>query len=143
MGSYHISYMVQHGGENRKDKFVKLLDHIPSKLACEDAIFENSKHWVIKLWEYIYVPYKYINDTTDRGISYISKSKLWLYMFLKIGKLFNLHNVNPYMHCLMYHVPFYEIVQQIHQKKKSLIRRNRYNNTSEFDLERKLRKYNK
>lgn len=41
MGSYHISYMVQHGGENRKDKFVKLLDHIPSKLACEDAIFEN------------------------------------------------------------------------------------------------------
>ncbi|CAG2189964.1 unnamed protein product [Mytilus edulis] len=90
---------------------VKLLNHLPSKLASEDGvIFENSKHSVIKLWEDFYVLYKYVNDTTDSGEVIFEKAKLWLENFLNIGKLcrkgYNLHNVTPYMHCLVYHVPF-------------------------------------
>ncbi|CAG2246451.1 unnamed protein product [Mytilus edulis] len=154
---------------------VKLLNHLPSKLASEDGvIFENSKHSVIKLWEDFYVLYKYVNDTTDSGEVIFEKAKLWLENFLNIGKLcrkgYNLHNVTPYMHCLVYHVPFFashfgplkmfsgqgleknnDIVKQIHQKKSNkwdsavsaLVTRKRLEFGHTNNLEREKRAYEK
>ena len=94
------------------------------------------------LWKNFYSLYKYINVTTDDGKDIFENCRKWLQDFLDVGKQcrkgYNLHNVTPYMHCLVYHVPFFieqfgplknfsgqgveknnDIVKQIHQKKSN------------------------
>ena len=102
------------------------------------------------------------------------RTKAWLQAFLNIGrkkqKGYNLHNVTPYMHCLVYHIPYFssnfgplrnfsgqgveknnDVVKQIHQKKSNkwdtavsaLVVRKRLEYGIENDFEREKRPYEK
>ncbi|CAC5386550.1 unnamed protein product [Mytilus coruscus] len=122
---------------------VKLLNQLPDQLLLQDGVIrDETRNDVVSLWKDLLFLYKYINESTDCGSIVLEKNKVWVENFLKIGSKFrngyNLHNVTPYMHCFVYHLPYFvenfgplkkfsgqgveknnDIVKQIHQKKSN------------------------
>ena len=107
-----------------------------------DVLNTDTKANVVKLWQDFYALYVFLCSQNSENFTageIFCKSKSWLELFLSIERKGYLKcNVTPYMHCLVYHVPYFismygslerfsnqgveknnDVIKMIHQRKSS------------------------
>ncbi|XP_074662584.1 uncharacterized protein LOC141915078 [Tubulanus polymorphus] len=94
-------------------EFKKLFNQLPDKLSTSKIMHEDTMTDVLKLWADFISLHSYITSTggTDihNHLSCFEKAKSFVNLFLSLGskrKGYKKANVTPYMHVLLYHVPF-------------------------------------
>jgi hypothetical protein len=105
-GDTELQWTALSGGDIKK-----LLDNLPDKLFFN--IHDETHDKTVKLWKdfgelYRYICSKQLEAEGPRQI--FDRCKGWLGQFLDLGarrKGYRKSNVTPYMHCLVYHIPYF------------------------------------
>ena len=91
----------------------KVMEGLPNKLEAQDIIFPETKETVVKIWRDFTELYKEINQNDlnkDTFETIHMKAKLWIELFCSLGGTrqgYSKDRVTPYMHCLVYHIPYF------------------------------------
>ena len=91
----------------------KVMEGLPNKLEAQDILFPETKETVVKIWRDFTELYKEINQTDlnkDTFETIHMKAKLWIELFCSLGGTrqgYSKDRVTPYMHCLVYHIPYF------------------------------------
>ena len=90
----------------------KVLRHLPDRLLF--CIHEDTRDHVVKLWKEFYALYTLVTDSSNKTFeSQVVFAQVHNFMsgFLKIGSIkregYHPKNVTPYLHVLLYHIPFF------------------------------------
>ena len=92
------------------DDYKKLLSDLPNKLCF--LVNNNTHDLAVDLWRSFGELYKYISQdaiAATPAVQVFEKCRSWLPLFKSVGKggRIGYDSVTPYMHCLVYHVPFF------------------------------------
>lgn len=136
-GSTELEWTTLSGGDK-----IKILTFLPEKLKTVNFLNADTKNIVIDLWEQFFHIYKFINSSecTISGVDMFFKTKKFVDTFLSISSRrgYKKSNVTPYIHCLIYHVPYFltkygslkkfsgqaveknnDVIKSIHQRKSN------------------------